>query len=476
MLRIVLPFLFLLLLIGSAGLTSCKKAVNFSNGNLSFSKDTVVFDTVFTTIGSTTQQFKFYNNDSRTLIVEEIELMGGENSVFRVNVDGLSGTKFENIEVEGNDSLFVFVEVTLQVNNSTNPMVIEDSIRFRTNGVDQYVNLAVWGQDAYFHRNDFNDDIDNPWLNDKPHVIYGNAIINEGKTLTIPAGTQVYMHKNARLINYKGTLNINGELGNEVTFQGDRLESLYDDVAGQFYGIYMAYAKESRINYCNIKNGTAGIHMFKEDPGNTDYTLRITNSKISNNAYAGMLLYSGCRVKAENCIISKNTVYGLAVFASDFNFNHCHIVGYSSAGSQTPAVGISNVGYDEVTDQGYYTNINEGVITNSIIYGNLDTEFVIDTTDNTNVLTFNFSFRNNLIKSETVYNDAFYGNPNSNLWNEEPYFVNPSENDFLYYSISPLHLGGNSAYLNSVGEPAFGIGINGVPRNNPPDIGAYEIP
>jgi hypothetical protein len=469
--QLIFFFFVLISLAAATSLSSCKKTLNFSEGNLSFSKDTVIFDTVFTTIGSTTQQFKFYNNDTRTINVEQIELVGGESSPFRINVDGLSGTYFENMEIEGNDSLFAFVEVTLEVNNANNPIVIEDSIRFRTNGVDQYVNLAVWGQDMYFHKDQY---VVGTWANDKPHVIYGNAVIDSNTTLTIPAGTQVYLHKNSLLTNYKGTLNIEGTLGNEVVFQGDRLESLYDDVAGQFYGIYMFYAKESKINYLNIKNGTVGIHMFNEDPGNTDYTLRITNSKISNNAYSGVLLYSGAHVKAENCVISRNTVYGLATFASDFSFNHCHIVGYSSAGSQTPAVGISNLGYDEVSDQNYVTNINEGEITNSVVYGNLDTEFVIDTTDETNVLTFNFNFRHNLIKSETTYDNQFFVD---NLWNEEPYFVNPSDNDFLYYSISPMHLGGSDAYPNTTGEPAFGIGINGVPRmNGTPDIGAYEIP
>ncbi|MDG1332594.1 MAG: right-handed parallel beta-helix repeat-containing protein [Crocinitomicaceae bacterium] len=469
MLRLILPFIVLVSVLGAVSLTSCKKTVNFSSGNLTFSKDTVVFDTVFTTIGSTTQQFKFYNNDSRTINVQEVELMGGDNSPFRVNVDGIVGTNFENIEIEGNDSLFVFVEVTLEVNSATNPMVIEDSIRFRTNGVDQYVNLAVWGQDMYFHNNDF---VVGTWQNDKPHLIYGDAVINENTSLTIPAGTQVFLHKNSKLTNFRGTLNIEGTLGNEVVFQGDRLESLYDDVAGQFYGIYLFYAKESKINYLNIKNGTVGIHVFNEDPANTDYTLRVTNSKISNNAFSGMLLYSGCHVRAENCVISKNTVYGIATFASDFSFNHCHIVGYSSAGSQTPALGISNVGYDEVADQAYVTNINEGEITNSVVYGNLDTEFVIDTTDETNVLTFNFNFQYNLIKSETEYVNQFFSN---NIWNDEPYFVSPTDNDFLYYSISPLHLNGSAAFLNTAAEPADGIGINGVVRLAP-DIGAYEIP
>ena len=81
-----------------------------------------------------------------------------------------------------------------------------------------------------------------------------------------------------------------------------------------------------------------------------------------------------------------------------------------------------------------------------------------------------------MIKSETVPTDSFFGVLGDNKWNEEPYFVNPTDNDFLYYSISPLHGGGNSAYLNTAGEPAFGIGINGAPRAATPDIGAYEIP
>lgn len=469
--QLIFPFFVLISLLAATGLSSCKKTVSFSEGNLSFSKDTVIFDTVFTTIGSTTQQFKFYNNDSRTLNVEQIELIGGENSPFRINVDGVSGTFFENMEIEGNDSLFAFVEVTLDVNNANNPLVIEDSIRFRTNGVDQYVNLAVWGQDMYYHENEY---VQGVWQNDKPHVIYGTAAIDENQSLTIPAGTEVYLHKNGRLLNFKGTLNIEGALGNEVTFQGDRLESLYDNVSGQFYGIQLYYAKESRINYCNIKNGGVGVDVINEDDLNSDYTLWITNCKITNCAFMGMRVSSSSHVKAENCVIAKNGQYAVGVFASDFNFNHCHLLGYSSSGGQDPAVGITNRGYDYEGDFVYVTDITEGQITNSVVYGELDTEFIIDTTDETNVLTFDFTFEHNLIKSETTYDDQFFAS--NNQWNMDPYFVNTSEGDFLYYSISPLHLNGSASFPNLSLE-ASGIGINGVPRMAfTPDIGAYEIP
>ncbi|MFT5779822.1 MAG: hypothetical protein ACI837_002781, partial [Crocinitomicaceae bacterium] len=129
MLRTFLLFSSLTAIFAVISLSSCKKPLNFSGGNLSFSADTVVFDTVFTTIGSTTKNFKFYNTDKRTVKIEQIELMGGTSSPFRINVDGLSGISHTDIDVEGNDSLYVFVEVTLDVNASVNPMVIEDSIR-----------------------------------------------------------------------------------------------------------------------------------------------------------------------------------------------------------------------------------------------------------------------------------------------------------------------------------------------------------
>ena len=121
--------LFSILLIG--GLTgSCKKSSGLSQSNVTFSVDTLLFDTVFTTLGTTTQQFKIYNPDAKTVIIQEVELMGGKTSPFRLNVDGASGIKFDNLSIEGKDSLYAFVDVKLNVNNQSLPLVVEDSIRF----------------------------------------------------------------------------------------------------------------------------------------------------------------------------------------------------------------------------------------------------------------------------------------------------------------------------------------------------------
>ena len=458
--KLTIFFLFGMILAASFQLTSCKKATFFSSEHLDFSKDTVVFDTVFTTVGSTTKRLKIYNRNNRNLKVDEIELMGGSNSPFRINVDGLSGTVFKDLEIEGNDSLFIFVEVTLDPNNGTLPMIIEDSIRFRTNGVDQHVVLAAWGQDAYFHRNDTNSGI---WPKDKPHVIYGYAGIDEGQSLTIQGGTDIYLHKNSLIFVHKGELHIQGTLNEPVTLQGDRLEQEYDDVAGQYYGIYFDRALPSTIDYAIIKNGTSGVHIYSEDPGNgASYTVDMKNTVIQNCARYGTFIFDSGKLKAENCIISNNGVHSLLVLrGGDFNFNHCHLLSYGTGDGVGASIGITNY-YDDTIG-----HINEGTITNSVIYGHGDHEIAMDTSS---LGTLNFVFESNLIKSETVFTDGFYAN--SNLWNLDPLFTDLETMDYTWPSNSPLNDAGDSAYPTSSGTD-----IGGSTRSIiTPDIGANEDP
>jgi hypothetical protein len=449
-----------LLVLFTLSTSSCGKHVILSKNKLSFSKDTVVFDTVFTTIGSTTQQFKIYNKDSKTIKIDEIELMGGTSSKFSMNVDGLQGTKIEDLYIEAGDSLFFFVEVTLDPNGTNIPLVIEDSIRFKSNEKNQFVKLAAWGQDAYFHYKDLNEGI---WPNDKPHVVYGYAAVDSAKTLNIQAGTHIYMHKNAILYVYKSTLNIQGTLGNEVIIEGDRLEQDYQNVSGQFYGIYFQQARPCTIDYAIIKNGTSGVHLYDEDPTNTGYTLTMTNTIIKNQARYGVFIFAGAKVKAENCIIAKNGTHALFVLqGGDFNFNHCDLLGYGS--STNPAVGISNYYTDYSAGQTNVSSIDEGKLYNCVVTGNLTTEFAMDTIQMSGVV-LNFDFKNTLLRSEEVYTDSFYDA--SVIWNGNALFTNPSEFDFTFGSNSVLQgTGVNTSVVTD---------ILGNPRNNPPDIGAIEL-
>lgn len=456
--QIIFAFFSLILLVGTS---SCKKQTGFSKGNLEFSVDTLVFDTVFTTVGSTTQQFKIYNKENKTVIIEEIELVGGENSPFRINIDGISGNKHANIEILAKDSLFAFVEVTLSVNGQNFPLVIEDSIRFRTNGKDQYVRLAVWGQDAYFYNNEL---VEGIWANDKPHVIYNRAVIDSAKTLDIQANTKVYLHKNSILFVYKGTLKVNGTKNQEVVFQGDRLEQFYKDIAGQWYGIYFYKSLPSTINYAIIKNGTAGVHLTANNEANlpNQFNVTLTNTKISNNASYGVFLYDSPKIKMENCVVSKNGIHALFLLrGGSYDINHSHLLGYGGSG-QTPAIGIRNY-YD-----GIASGIGVGEIKNSIIYGSQTSEIAFDTVNPNNDPTLlNIAFKRCLIKLETPSTNSMY--QDQIVWNTDPFFTNVSEGNFKSVPNSPI---------NNLANPLFTLplDINGDTRNMAnPDLGAYEF-
>lgn len=462
-------YLYLFLLAGITFLNSgCKKPLIYSKGNLSFSNDTIVFDTVFTTIGSTTKRLKIYNNDSRTVTIEQIQLMGGTNSPFRINVDGLNGTEFGGIEIEGKDSLFTFVEVTLDPNGGTLPMVIEDSIRFRTNGVDQYVILAAWGQDIYYHYSNLSAPIpiydinEGVWPNDKPHLIYGAAFIDEGTSLTIQAGTQIYMHKNAFLYCYKGTLNIEGQLGNEVVIQGDRLESAYDDVTGQFYGIYLDSALTSSIDYMILRNGITGIHIEGDGANGGSPTLQLSNTIIENCARYGILNFYGGKLTAENCLIYKSGFHAFSNLAgSSFSFNHCSLLGYGSSEEQLPAVGIRNYYESDVFPL-------EATITNSVIYGLYDNEFVVDTADITGAPML-FDMHHLVLKQLSSSMDFALGSNISK--NADPLFKSIEENDFEFWSGSSL-----SGQADPTTPTSNGKDLRGILRSlTAPDIGAIEI-
>ena len=147
-------YLFLIVLISISALTQgCRKDSIYTETDamLAFSEDTVHFDTVFTTVGSVTLPLKLYNNYNEKLIIENIQLQGGDASQFRINVDGESGTNFSQIEIPANDSLYLFIEVTVDPNNDALPYVVEDLISFTTNGNLQDVKLIAYGQNAHFY-------------------------------------------------------------------------------------------------------------------------------------------------------------------------------------------------------------------------------------------------------------------------------------------------------------------------------------
>lgn len=146
-LRTLSAFIVSVALLLALGLnTGCRKDVltTDSGAKLRFSVDTLTFDTVFTTIASTTLPLKIFNDNKNKIKVSSIELGSGASSKFRINVDGIPGDAYE-VEIEGKDSLYIFVEVTVDPNNANNPLIFIDSLNFLTNGNKQKGSIGRLG-------------------------------------------------------------------------------------------------------------------------------------------------------------------------------------------------------------------------------------------------------------------------------------------------------------------------------------------
>ena len=134
-------------------MTACTDNDSFTvstGARLSFSEDTIRFDTLFSTVPSATQTFWVRNESSDGIRILTARLERNNQSGYRVNVDGTYldpvGSDFE---VRKGDSILVFVEVTTRENRLEEPQLVEDNLIFTLeSGVEQRVNLRTYSWDA----------------------------------------------------------------------------------------------------------------------------------------------------------------------------------------------------------------------------------------------------------------------------------------------------------------------------------------
>jgi len=138
MLRYFISFIITLTII-----SACKKAeFNLSaDASLFVSADTLKFDTVFTTVGSITQSFKIKNDNDQKLRISTIQLIGGNTSAYQMNVNGQATNLINNIELDANDSIYVFVTVRIDPNLNNLPFIVSDSIQIQYNNNNRFIQL-----------------------------------------------------------------------------------------------------------------------------------------------------------------------------------------------------------------------------------------------------------------------------------------------------------------------------------------------
>lgn len=452
--------LFLLLL--AVLFFACNKE-SFTNNSsvlLKTSVDTLHFDTVFTSTGSTSQFVKIINENNKGVHISSVKLAGGGSSPFKINVDGIAGPQVNNAAVLADDSIYVYVTVSINPTAANLPFIIRDSIEINYNGNKKFVQLDAYGRNAHFFRNRIIKTSE-AWNNDLPYVILGGLVVDTNTTLTINKGCQVYSHADAAFI-VNGTLQVNGNDSTRVVFTGDRLDEPYKDFPASYPGlIFTDVSKNNVLNYAIIKNAYQGIVVAEPSAG-TKLTL---NETIIDNAYDAGLLGINTSITARNLLVSNCGKNIFLVKGGNYNFTHCTAATFSSSYIQhkDPVLAVTNYLNNSAN------NLN-AVFRNCIFWaeanGIVNDEVMVLKQGST---AFNVTFDQVLWRTQT---NPANSTINGAINNQNPIFDTINTGQKIY----SFRLRSGSPAIDKGVNAGVNIDLDGKPRpvGTKPDLGAYE--
>jgi hypothetical protein len=474
---------------------SCRRdePVAGSGVSLEFSVDTLFLDTVFSTVGSSTYLLKVYNPASEKVVIDDIQLGRGAASNYRINVNGNSGRQFSDVEILAEDSIYLFIEVTST--SSSTEFLYVDSLLFSNKGSLQDVKLVTLVRDAYFHfpdefilvgntfipygRLDCND----TWTGDKPHVIYGYAVVDSGCVLNIEAGAEVHFYNNSGLWVTNGASLKVGEnagppgSGDSILFTGDRLEPFYEDVPGQWGGplggIFLQGGSVNNvINNAVIKNATTALRLDSTLTKNLD----ITYSYILNSSRTAILGGYG-NMEAHSLVLANSGLHLFYAFGGSYSFRQCTFANYWNSSTRTSA-SVTLANFLDVQDETgsilrIVRDLNQAYFGNCIITGNNQQELAILKDESGSL---NYQVDHALLKLDNdpedrgfdINDPTFFQNI---LVNADPGFINTEKNQYALDTVSQAVDQGSGVI--SIGIP---LDILGKSRNfnSQPDLGAFE--
>ncbi len=466
-------------LIASAGmLMGCSDDESFSTSPdhlLSFSMDTVRMDTVFSTVPSSTRSLWAYNRSGDGIRCSQVRLERGNQSGFRVNVNGTylgqdNGYQTSGLEIRKKDSIRIFVEVTTPRSGQVAPQAVSDNIVFSLeSGKEQKINLLAYTWDAQKIEG-WQVTRDTTLQSHRPIVIYQGITVPEGVTLTIGAGTTLYFHSGAGMDVY-GTLVCKGRADSNVVLRGDRLDRMFDDlpydrVSGQWNGIHIhAGSLGNHLSYTDLHGAFSGITVDSMDVSASAPALQIEASTVHNCQGYGLASHHAV-VNLRNSVFSNTLNDCVWINGGQATINHCTLAQfYPFDAERGAAIRFSNQSSPLVLS-----------CRNSLITGYADDELMGE--NGTDALSMEYTFDHCVIRTPAITSEdsihfphVIYENVKDTVNGGKKQFLRVDENHLVY----DFRLKGNSVAINAAdASTALPTDRDGLRRDDKPDIGAYE--
>lgn len=429
-----------------------------------FSTDTLRLGDVFTGELTPTHRFTVRNPHSKALNISSITAIGGD--WLRLNVDGISGSGFSDVEIRANDSIFVFVEANLPETEGLRTDY-EAKLTFTTNGVAETVVITAGGVNATRLKGRVFD-ADTRLEAGRPYIIYDSLVVAPDVRLTLGAGTHLCFHDKSSLIVY-GSLTAEGTPESPVEMSGDRTGNVVGDISfdimsRQWNGVYFTdSSKDNTLTGTVVRNTWDGVSI--EGDGNADTPrLRMTNCRLRNS---GGLVLSAVHssVEAVGCEFAEGS-HGLVFLqGGNHRFDQCTFANYylfTVVGG--PAIGMSHLSsdVDKGADDGSGLPYMEATFSNSIIYGLGPSLSHGDLTGS------RVYFRTCLFKDAGSDDDNFI----ACLWDKDPLYYTVRDEYIFDYRLrdeSPA-IGAADPVLSL---PGAATDFYGLERGAAPDLGAY---
>ena len=441
------------------------------SARLSFSRDTVSFDTVFTDLGTPTARLQVFNRNNKGVSISRIQFRNPDGP-FSINVDGVSGKSFSDVEIRANDSIYIFLECYLPETASKTPQLTEDLLTFQINGREQSVLVEAWGRNVTRLRS-LTVEGETTLTAEQPYVIFDTLRVARTGVLKVLPGAQLLFHDKAALV-VEGRLEAVGTADKKIDMRGDRLDNVlpdvgYDILAGQWHGVTIRPGSfDNRMEYVDMRSTTSGLAVDSTAVSDRP-RLTLVNSWL-HNSQASALKSSFAKVDAYGCVFSESADATVLLEGGEHHFVNCTISNYYLfAAPSEPLLTLRHCLPDDLNRPDYSAlPLMKADFENCIIYGLAPD---IDPGDLTGSAVY---LRNTLLKSEGK-NDANFIDC---LWGEDPLFMTIREDYIFDYRVkaeSPAIGAGFAAFV----QPFFANDILGAPRALPDGrvtLGAYATP